>query len=207
MNIYLTEIASAAAIAQENMQREHVPGLAMAFIKNGELVMSQCLGIADTERGIPVSNETYFEAASLTKPFFGRLVFELADEGVIDLDRPLSEYEQSWTPCTDARFACVTAKDVMSHASGLPNWGKLPMELYFEPKHGFSYSGMGYYYLQSIIEKRLGTRLDDLMQKRLLDPFGMDKAALIWTGAMRHALARTVDVNGHAERTARFRFM
>lgn len=59
MNIYLTEIASAAAIAQENMQREHVPGLAMAFIKNGELVMSQCLGIADTERGIPVSNETY----------------------------------------------------------------------------------------------------------------------------------------------------
>ena len=98
MNIYLTEIASAAAIAQENMQREHVPGLAMAFIKNGELVMSQCLGIADTERGIPVSNETYFEAASLTKPFFGRLVFELADEGVIDLDRPLSEYEQAWTP-------------------------------------------------------------------------------------------------------------
>ena len=85
MNIYLTEIASAAAIAQENMQREHVPGLAMAFIKNGELVMSQCLGIADTERGIPVSNETYFEAASLTKPFFGRLVFELADEGVIAL--------------------------------------------------------------------------------------------------------------------------
>ena len=199
MNIYLTEIASAAAIAQENMQREHVPGLAMAFIKNGELVMSQCLGIADTERGIPVSNETYFEAASLTKPFFGRLVFELADEGVIDLDRPLSEYEQAWTPCTDARFACVTAKDVMSHASGLPNWGKLPMELYFEPKHGFSYSGMGYYYLQSIIEKRLDTRLDDLMQKRLLDPFGMDKAALIWTGAMRNALARTVDVNGHAE--------
>lgn len=121
MNIDLTKLTSAAAVAQENMHSEHVPGLAMAFIKNGELVMSQCLGIADTERGIPVSNETYFEAASLTKPFFGRLVFELADEGVIDLDRPLSEYEQAWTPCTDARFACVTAKDVMSHASGLPN--------------------------------------------------------------------------------------
>lgn len=69
MNIDLTKLTSAAAVAQENMHSEHVPGLAMAFIKNGELVMSQCLGIADTERGIPVSNETYFEAASLTKPF------------------------------------------------------------------------------------------------------------------------------------------
>jgi len=123
----------------------------------------------------------------------------LADEGVIDLDRPLSEYEQAWTPCTDARFACVTAKDVLSHATGLPNWGRLPTELCFEPKRGFGYSGMGYYYLQSIIEKRLDTRLDDLMQKRLLDPFGMDKAALIWTGALRNTLARTVDAEGNIE--------
>lgn len=199
MNIDLTKLTSAAAIAQENMHSEHVPGLAMAFIKNGELVMSQCLGIADTERGIPVSNGTYFEAASLTKPFFGRLVFELADEGIIDLDRPLSEYEQAWTPCTDARFKRVTAKDVLSHATGLPNWDRLPTELCFEPKRGFGYSGMGYYYLQSIIEKRLDTRLDDLMQKRLLDPFGMDKAALIWTGALRNTLARTVDAEGKIE--------
>lgn len=46
MNIDLTKLTSAAAVAQENMHSEHVPGLAMAFIKNGELVMSQCLGIA-----------------------------------------------------------------------------------------------------------------------------------------------------------------
>ena len=199
MYIDLNKLNSAADTAQGAMRAQHVSGLAMAFIKNGALVMSRCMGIADTERNIPVSNETYFEAASLTKPFFGRLVFELADEGIIDPDRPLSEYEQAWTPCTDARFKRVTAKDVLSHATGLPNWGRLPTELCFEPKRGFGYSGMGYYYLQSIIEKRLDTRLDDLMQKRLLDPFGMDKAALIWTGALRNTLARTVDAEGNIE--------
>lgn len=199
MIINTEKLISGVELAKQKMNENKVPGLAMAIIKNGKIIYTQCLGVADTLTLAPITNDTYFEAASLTKPFFGRLVFELEDEGVIDLDKPLSEYDAPWIPCNDERFAGATAKHVLSHGTGLPNWGKLPMELYFAPGEGFSYSGMGYYYLQSIIEQRMDTRLDDLMQKRMLDPYGMDKASLVWTGAMRRSLAHTVDENGLSE--------
>ena len=73
------------------------------------------------------------------------------------------------------------------------------MELRFATGEGFGYSGMGYYYLQQIIEKLTETRLDALLQQRLMDKLGMDSAAMIWTGALRHRLARTADENGDME--------
>lgn len=199
MKILLDRLNCAAATAEDSLRQNKIPGLAMAFIKNGRLISSQCMGYADPERGRIIDGGTYFEAASLTKPFFARLVFKLADEGLLELDRPLCEYAPHWIPSDDARFLRITARDVLCHATGLPNWGWLPLPLLFEPQRGFGYSGMGYYYLQSVIEKLAATRLDDLAQRQLMDPFGMDTAALIWTGAMRSSLARTADENGDIE--------
>lgn len=181
------------------MRNNRVPGLAMALISRNRPAFTCTIGLADPNRARPVSEDTYFEAASLTKPFFARLVFELCDEGVIELTRPLIEYEPDIVPSTDARFLKATAADVLCHATGLQNWGRLPMELRFATGEGFGYSGMGYYYLQQIIEKLTETRLDALLQQRLMDKLGMDSAAMIWTGALRHRLARTADENGDME--------
>lgn len=199
MNIDIQSLNTISTVAEKAMREHKVNGLAMTFIKGGKRVMSQCMGYSDTELNKRVDDGTYFEAASLTKPFFARLVFMLEDEGVIDLSRPLTEYSPTWVPSSDERFKRCTATDVLSHATGLPNWGKLPMQLLFEPSHGFGYSGMGYYYLQGVIEKLTSTRLDDIMQRRIMDPLNMDTASLIWTGAMRHSLSRTTDENGVME--------
>lgn len=188
-----------ARVARAAMEEHHVPGAAMAFIKNGELVLQQCIGTADPVFNVPVTENTYFEAASLTKTVFARLAIALDREGVIDLAKPIAEYTPIHLPTMDERFVNATGQHVLSHATGLYNWGKLPMELAFGPGEGFLYSGTGYYFLQRVIESLLDTRLDGLLQKRIFDPLGMDSASLIWTGAMRKSLARTVDKNGLLE--------
>ena len=199
MRVYEDKLKQVAATAAESMRNNRVPGLAMALISRNRPAFTCTIGLADPNRARPVSEDTYFEAASLTKPFFARLVFELCDEGIIELTRPLIEYEPDIVPSTDARFLKATAADVLCHATGLQNWGRLPMELRFATGEGFGYSGMGYYYLQQIIEKLTETRLDALLQQRLMDKLGMDSAAMIWTGALRHRLARTADENGDME--------
>ena len=101
-----------------------------------------------------MSEETVFEAASLGKPVFAYAVLRLVDAGVIDLDRPLFDY----LPIPDAnnpRMKRVTARHVLSHTTGLPNWRQQPVRARARHRTGqasFSYSGEGYFYLQRVVE-------------------------------------------------------
>lgn len=199
MKIIKENIKSVAKVADESMKEHLVPGLAMAFIENGKLIDTMTLGEADPSSGKMVTRETHFEAASLTKPVFAKVVMELADEGLIDLDRPLWEYVPEAMPSEDPRCKKVTAKHVLSHATGFPGWGQLPVEMAFDPGTAFGYSGVGYTFLQRVVEKITGQRLDDLMQKRVFNPLKMDDAAMIWTGPLNRTLARTVDTDGRIE--------
>lgn len=199
MRIKRQQLLTAAQIARESMERNRVPGLAMALLCDGEPVQMETLGLADPARNRPVTMQTHFEAASLTKPAFAYLVFRLVDAGVLALDVPLREYWLEGLPTEDPRFASATAAHVLSHATGLPNWGPLPLPLSFAPGTGFQYSGSGYTFLQQVVERRTGRRLDDLMQAEMLDPFGMEDAALIWTRPLNRTLAATWDDAGVQE--------
>ena len=126
-------------------------------------------------------------------------MLRLADAGVLQMDAPLCEYLPDALPTEDPRFASATAAHVLSHGTGLPNWGRQPLPLAFAPGEGFQYSGTGYAFLQAAVERLTGHRLDDLMQTELFDPLGMEDAAMIWTRPLNRTLARTWDEDGAAE--------
>ena len=195
MNILLDKLNLLDRTVEESMRENNVPGAVFALIKSGKLADQRLYGVSDVTTGAPITAQTYFEAASLTKPVFAYTVFRLADAGVIDLDRPLYTYGVQ-PPSDDPRVELVTAKHALSHATGMPNWDKHPLSLAFTPGESFSYSGEGYAYLQRTVEHLTGRRLDDLMQEYAFDALGMEGATMIWTPALQRSFATAHDADG-----------
>ncbi|MCC6153845.1 MAG: serine hydrolase [Candidatus Hydrogenedentes bacterium] len=104
------------------MEREGVPGLQIAVIRDGEIALFKSFGVVNAETRDAVSNETVFEAASLSKPVFAYLVMKLAEDGVIDLDAPLYTIEKPPADGPVELVEAITAKMILSHTTGFPNW-------------------------------------------------------------------------------------
>jgi CubicO group peptidase (beta-lactamase class C family) len=126
------------------MKQGGVPGMSIALIRDGKTVWLRGFGVKDKKTGEPVETDTVFEAASLSKPVFTYGVLKLVDQGKLNLDTPLSSYlPKPYVP--DERAGEITARLVLSHRTGFPNWrgsdGLLP--IYFSPGERFSYSGEG----------------------------------------------------------------
>ena len=130
----------------------------------------------------PVTEHTVFEAASLSKPVFAYIVLQLVDEGVLDLDAPLFSYLPYEDLAEDARYERITARMVLSHTTGLPNWrppgGELTLA--FDPGARFQYSGEGFLYLQRVVEHLTGEPLRVLAVKRVFEPLGMTQSSFVW---------------------------
>ncbi len=105
------------------LEQGKVPGLSIAVIRNGELSWSGGFGVKSLETQEPVDTQTIFEAASLSKPVFAYAVLRLAERGEIDLDTPLAEYLSYQRLLHEWRYRQITARIVMSHSTGMPNWG------------------------------------------------------------------------------------
>ncbi|HJY42540.1 MAG TPA: serine hydrolase domain-containing protein, partial [Steroidobacteraceae bacterium] len=100
-----------------------IPGLSMAVVQNGRVVWAGAFGTLNDSAQTPLNPGTIFEAASLSKPVFAYLVLRLADRGEFDLDRPLYEMLEYPRLAHDERYKRITARIVLSHGTGLPNWG------------------------------------------------------------------------------------
>jgi CubicO group peptidase (beta-lactamase class C family) len=126
-------IANLEKVIPELMQKANVPGLSIAVIRDGELLWSGAFGIKNLHAGEPVTEDTIFEAASLTKPFFAYLAMMMVEKGELDLDKPMIEYipreiiEKEIGHSLDLEgfrkdwFEKITARMVLSHSSGLPH--------------------------------------------------------------------------------------
>ena len=175
-------------LAPEVMRQWDVKGRAVSVLHGNEIVYTGCFGWADPVNGVPFRETTYVEAASLTKPLLSLLVLRRVRAGEFDLDRPLATYPVL-PPTADPRVRMLTARHVLTHATGFPNWGKKPLEMRFTPGARFSYSGEGFTYLQRVLEHVTGRRFDHLCCDEIFTPCGMDDSALIWTGALRSRIA------------------
>ena len=121
-----------------------------------------------------------FQAASLSKPVFAYLVMLLVEEGVLELDRPLTDYVPD-PIMTDERLPQITARHLLTHTGGFPCWCETET-LYLEaaPGHRFTYSGEGFTYLQKAVEQVTGQPLYDLAQARVFEPLGMVHSSFAW---------------------------
>ncbi|MEO8392525.1 MAG: serine hydrolase domain-containing protein [Chloroflexota bacterium] len=166
----------------EMMTKNAVPGLSAALFHESALVWSRGYGVRNTVTQQPVTTQTIFEAASLSKPVVAYAALHLVTRGVLLLDRPLATYLPEVQHADEPDLAPITLRHVLSHSTGLPNWRPRgqPLRRQFEPGERFAYSGEGYVYLQRVIEYLTGQSLGDFMQKQILDPLGMQASGYIW---------------------------
>lgn len=168
------------------MEWANVPGLAVAVLKDGKPAWSRGFGVKKAGEPAAATSDTLFGAASLSKPVFTYAVLRMRDEKLIDLDRPLWNYlPYEDLPSVD-NAKIITARDVLSHSSGLQNWRfnrDQKLELAFKPGERFQYSGEGFYYLQRVLEHITGRGFEEYMQDRVLKPLRMANSTFSWTAA------------------------
>ena len=174
------------------MEWANVPGLAIAVIERGKLAWSQGFGVKKAGESEPVTKDTLFGAASLSKPLFAYAVLLMRDEKLIDLDRPLWNYLPYEDLPAGDQAKQITARHVLSHSTGLQNWRfqrDHKLEFAFKPGERFQYSGEGFYYLQRVLETITGRGFEDYMQERILKPLGMTNSTYSWTPAAEGKMA------------------
>ncbi len=162
------------------IQDADIPGLSMAVVRNGRVVWARAFGTVNDSAQTPLDTETIFEAASLSKPVFAYLVMRLVDRGEFDLDRPLSDLLPYPRLAHDDRYKRITARMVLSHGTGLPNWGGERLTLRFEPGSAYGYSGEAFVYLQKVLEHTTGRPLDAIARREVFRPLGMTRSGYVW---------------------------
>jgi excisionase family DNA binding protein len=183
------------------MARENVPGLSVALIQDAQVVWRRGYGFKDKATKESVMPGTVFQAASLSKPVFAYAVLKWCDAGGIDLDTSLSVYLAVPYTSGDPRLQQITARNVLSHTPGFPNWRPKdqPLRIHFAPGERFAYSGEGYVYLQRVVERITGQRLDEWMQAQVLGPLGMRHSSYVWRDAYETQAARGHDDQGRPQ--------
>lgn len=177
------------------MEAGGVPGLTMAVIEEGRIAWTGAFGVRSTETGEPVDELTMFEAASMTKPVVAYVAARLMDRGELELDRPLVHYLRDDRFDDAARYEALTARHVMTHTTGLPNWGST---FEADPGERFGYSGEGFAYLGRVLAEIAGTPLEELVAREVFKPLGMDRSSMVWTEQYAENAATGHDRHGHA---------
>jgi CubicO group peptidase (beta-lactamase class C family) len=159
-----------------------VTGMAVAISSDTGLIWSRGFGFRRGDTLAPVTEETVFEAASLSKPVFAFAVLKLVDQGLIDLDVPISEFYAYDDLAHDERGGLITPRMILTHSAGFPNWrprgGQLTIDR--EPGTEFSYSGEGFVYLQRAVMALTGETLDQLARRLVFEPLGMLCSSYLW---------------------------
>jgi CubicO group peptidase (beta-lactamase class C family) len=162
------------------MQEAEIPGLSMAVVRDGKLYWAEAFGVKSRQTNEPVDDSTMFEAASLTKTVTAYAAMRLVEIGALDLDRPLHEYfpGQVYDKLAgDERYKKITARLVLTHTTGLPNWGNKLMR---DPGLQYAYSGEGFLFLGRTIEQISGLSLQEFGRKEVFEPLGMERTSYVW---------------------------
>jgi CubicO group peptidase (beta-lactamase class C family) len=190
--------AKLEAAIPELMWKGGVPGLQIALIENGNTTWLGDFGVKNASTGQHVTDETIFEAASLSKAVFAYGALKLVEQGKLDLDAPLTGYLSKPYIEGDERLKLITARIVLSHRTGFPNWrGKgNALTIRFTPGERFSYSGEGFVYLQKAVEQITGKPLNEYMTEAVFVPLGMKSSGYVWRPEFDERTATGHDADG-----------
>jgi CubicO group peptidase (beta-lactamase class C family) len=193
-------VADAPADRLELLMREaRVSGAELALIKAGRLESIAVAG--ERAPGVPMTEDTLFNAASLTKPLFATVVLHQVAKGRIDLDKSLAK---DWTDpdvAEDPRRLALTARLALSHQSGFVNWrGREPLRFTFAPGERHEYSGEGYEYLRRALEHRTRRGLEQLARETVFAPAGMTSSSLGWNARLEGKVAVGFNERGQAHK-------
>lgn len=185
---------------EAEMRRLHVPGVSIAVIRKGKLEWAKGYGVAGPD-GAPVTPQTLFQAASISKPVTAMAALKMVEAGQLDLDADINTLLSSWRlpPGPDKRSA--TLRQLLSHTagttvSGFPGYaagtqaptllqlldGKAPantgpVRIEGTPGDAWNYSGGGYAVIQQAMIDRSGRPFDALVEDTVLKPLGMTNSS------------------------------
>jgi CubicO group peptidase (beta-lactamase class C family) len=175
------------------MKRQNIPGLAVAVIRHGQVLVSKGFGLANVELDVPVNSETIFQSGSVGKQFTAVLTMLLVEDGKIRLDESVRHFfpeaPETWTN--------ITVRHLLTHTSGLPNYEDPSFDLQrnyseddlvhraeglrldFAPGDRWNYSNTGYMLLGVLIHRVTGQFYWEVMKERIFTPVGMKTARVI----------------------------
>ena len=192
------------------MHAAEVPGAAIAIFNDGKVAYLKAYGVRDKDKNLPLTPDSVMTAASWSKVAFAYMVMQLVEEGTLDLDKPVYEYLPKPLPeytnysdlAGDPRYKKITARMLLDHSSGFPNWRwaneDRKLNINFEPGARFAYSGEGIDLLQMVVETITKTPLEELMQKRVFQPLGMTRTSMIWQSRFDADFANGYDEYGRS---------
>ncbi|MDW9379518.1 serine hydrolase domain-containing protein [Chryseobacterium sp. JV558] len=196
------EIDRFIAVQMDSLQ---IRALSMALIKDNKIVYFKAAGTKNTQLQ-PVDEHTVFEAASMTKPMFAYIVLQLAKEKTLNLDTPLYTYLPNNDIAYDKRYTLITARMVLDHTTGFPNWrGDNKLTINFTPGTKFDYSGEGYEYLARVIEHLTGRKMEDLFQQYIFKPMSVKNSSLTYNDYVAKHITDGITDTGERARNQPYR--
>lgn len=168
-----------------------IPGLAVAALKDGEVVLSKGYGYRDVERRLPVTPNTLMAIGSNSKSFTAVILGQLVDEGRLKWDAPVRDYLPDFQLYDEVATRLMTPRDLLSHRSGLPRHDRLwigrsytrqqlyDRMRYLEPNVSFrqryQYQNLMFMTAGILAERLTGQNWEGLVQQRILQPLGMTR--------------------------------
>ena len=105
---------------KDRMAHFHTPGVSIAVVNDGRIEWASGFGVKEWGKPDPVTDETIFQAGSISKPIFAMAVMRLVQDGKLDLDRDVNRYLKSWkVPANESWQPRVTLRQLLSHTAGL----------------------------------------------------------------------------------------
>ncbi|MBX2885602.1 MAG: beta-lactamase family protein [Granulosicoccus sp.] len=185
----------------DRMAQLHTPAVSLAVIQDFEITESGSFGICKVGASKPATQDTLFQAGSISKPVFAAAVMSLVQDKVLDLDEDINHYLKSWkVPSNRGWQPRITLRQLLSHTAGTTVHGfpgyqsteQLPtlqqilngerpsntpkVEVNILPGLQFRYSGGGTTVAQLAVMEHLGETYPELMKRLVFDPLGMNNS-------------------------------
>jgi CubicO group peptidase (beta-lactamase class C family) len=170
------------------MQANPTVGLAVAVVKNNQIIYNQSFGFKNLAQQSPLTNQSIFRIASISKSFTTTAIMQLVGKGKLKLDQDISELVGFQIRNPKYPNKIITLKMVLAHRSSIndsegyfsldaidpnknPNWAKCFNE--YEPDNGYMYCNLNYNMAGTILERITGVRFDQYIKQQILDPLGL----------------------------------
>ncbi|MGH7599721.1 MAG: serine hydrolase domain-containing protein, partial [bacterium] len=180
------------AFVDSTMKSWKVPGLAMAIVKDGEVIFSEGFGWRNIEAKLPVTPNTLFAIGSCSKAFTAACIGILADDSKVEWDTPVQKYLPTFKLHDDFASARMSPRDLVTHRSGLPRHDLLwygssftRKEMfdrlqYLEPSKDFrttyQYQNLMFMTAGYLVEQIAGGTWEDFVRNRIFSPLGMTQS-------------------------------
>ena len=180
-----------------------VPGLALAIVVDGEVVLARGYGVRDLDSGEPVTEDTLFAIGSCTKAFTTFVLGTLVDEGLIEWDEPVATYIPWFRLQDDHASRNLTVRDLITHRSGLPRHDFLwynadysreelvrrlsHLQPFADLRERYHYQNLMFLTAGFLAEQVTGRGWEDLVRERILTPLGMQRSNFSVSDSQRDA--------------------